>query len=190
MPNELIHRARMLPLLAACAFAAACATPEPPAAAPAAATASAPIAPPAVEATAAGGADNGLTGTQSTESAGGPMAPAPLAVQVAPYSHGQHSGAGSGGGPRHLGHASLRMDAGLYRCELNRRVMVRRVADDGMSMVINWDGKDHTLDAVQARTGALRYENPKQGLMWLVIVGKSMLLDTRKGQQLANECKL
>ncbi len=188
MSNEVNHRSRMLPLLAACALVAACATPEPAVQSSGAAATSA--TPPTA---AVGTSDNNLAGTQSTDSAGGPMAPAPLpdqAVQAAPYSHGQLSGAGSGGGPRHLGHASLRMDAGLYRCELNRRVMVRRVADDGMSMVISWDGKDHTLDAVQARTGALRYENPKQGLMWLVIVGKSMLLDTRKGQQLANECKL
>ncbi|MFO1195739.1 MAG: hypothetical protein U1E86_02045 [Burkholderiaceae bacterium] len=81
-------------------------------------------------------------------------------------------------------------EPGLYRCELNRRVTLRRVAADGRSVVLNWLGKDHTLDAVQARTGALRFENPSSGLMWLVIVGKSMLLDTRRGQQLANECKL
>lgn len=84
----------------------------------------------------------------------------------------------------------MKLEPGLYRCELSRRVVVRRIDSDGQSMVINWQGKDHTLNAVTARTGALRFENAQEGLMWLVIVGKAMLLDMRRGQQLANECTL
>ncbi|MBN9429768.1 MAG: MliC family protein [Burkholderiales bacterium] len=79
--------------------------------------------------------------------------------------------------------------AGVYRCELNRSVHVRQVSADLQSAVLNWNKKDYTLRAVNARTGALRYEDPKSGLVWLVIVGKSMLLDTKLGRQLANECK-
>jgi hypothetical protein len=99
------------------------------------------------------------------------------------------STSGSGGPPLDVG-GVLTLEPGLYRCELNRRVTVRRVGSDGQSVVVNWNGKDHTLNAVQARTGALRYEDTQAGLMWLVIVGKSMLLDMRAGKQLANECKL
>lgn len=79
--------------------------------------------------------------------------------------------------------------AGVYRCELNRSVHVRQVAPDLQSAVLHWNKKDYTLRAVNARTGALRYEDPVSGLVWLVIVGKSMLLDTKQGRQLANECK-
>jgi len=79
--------------------------------------------------------------------------------------------------------------AGIYRCELNRSVHVRQVSADLQSAVLHWDKKEYTLRAVNARTGALRYEDPKSGLVWLVIVGKSMLLDTKQGRQLANECK-
>lgn len=115
-------------------------------------------------------------------------APAPGAPMGAPGG----LGIAAGGASASASQAVIRLVAepGLYRCELNRRVTLRRVAADGRSVVLNWLGKDHTLDAVQARTGALRFENPSSGLMWLVIVGKSMLLDTRRGQQLANECKL
>ena len=49
---------------------------------------------------------------------------------------------------------------------------------------------ERVLHAVQARTGALRFENPDTGHVWLVIVGKSMLLDARAGRTLANECRL
>jgi hypothetical protein len=85
---------------------------------------------------------------------------------------------------------SMALALGTYNCELNRQVVVREIAPDGKSMVISWLGKDHSLAAVNARSGALRYEDTAAGLTWLVIVGKSMLLDTRKGQQLANECRL
>ncbi len=45
------------------------------------------------------------------------------------------------------------------------------------------------MHAVGARSGALRYEDSQSGLVWLVIATKSMLLDTKHGRQLANECK-
>lgn len=93
-------------------------------------------------------------------------------------------------GPPFAAGGSLILEPGLYRCELNRRVVLRRIAPDGQSLVINWLGKDATLQAVQARTGALRFESPPAGLVWLVIVGKSMLLDSRQGRTLANECRL
>ena len=93
-------------------------------------------------------------------------------------------------GPPFEAGGSLSLEPGLYRCELNRRVVVRRIAPDGQSMVINWLGKDATLQAVRARTGALRFESVQAGMVWIVIVGKSMLLDSRAGRTLANECKL
>jgi hypothetical protein len=82
------------------------------------------------------------------------------------------------------------LQPGTYRCELNRNVEIRQISADGQTMEINWAGKTHSLQAVNARSGALRFENTSEGLIWLVIVGKSMLLDSRKGQQLANECTL
>ncbi len=93
-------------------------------------------------------------------------------------------------GPPFDAGGSLSLEPGLYRCELDRRVVVRRIAPDGQSMVINWLGKDATLQAVRARTGALRFESVQAGMVWIVIVGKSMLLDSRAGRTLANECKL
>jgi hypothetical protein len=131
-----------------------------------------------------------------------PATPAPAAAQPAPAAAGagQDTAPAATGGaapaPSLLGGGAsgvagvMKLEPGLYRCELSRRVVVRRIENDGQTMVINWQGKDHTLNAVAARTGALRFENSQEGLMWLVIVGKSMLLDMRRGQQLANECTL
>lgn len=85
--------------------------------------------------------------------------------------------------------AGLPFKAGIYRCELDRKVDVRSVATDLQSAVVQWDRREYTLRAVNTQSGALRYEDSESGLVWLVIVGKSMLLDTKAGRQLANECR-
>ncbi len=85
--------------------------------------------------------------------------------------------------------AGIAMPAGHYKCELNRSVHVRQVAPDLQSAVVQWDKKDYAMKAVEARSGALRFEDAVSGLVWIVIHGKSMLLDTKLGRQLANECR-
>lgn len=81
------------------------------------------------------------------------------------------------------------LPTGVYRCDLNRSVNVSSVSADMQSAVVQFDKKEYRMQAVGARSGALRYEDPKSGLVWLVIATKSMLLDTRQGRQLANDCK-
>lgn len=77
---------------------------------------------------------------------------------------------------------------GSYDCDLKRTVEVTQVAPDGMSATLRWQSRDYPMRAVQAATGALRLENTDEGLVWISIVGKSMLLNARTGQQLANDC--
>jgi len=79
--------------------------------------------------------------------------------------------------------------AGIYRCELNRSVDVEQVSPDMQNAVLRFDKKEYKMKAVTARSGALRYEDAQSGLVWLIIASKSMLLDTKHGKQLANECK-
>jgi hypothetical protein len=84
----------------------------------------------------------------------------------------------------------LTMQVGLYRCDLNRKVEIRSMAADRSSMVIAWLGREHMMTGIDTASGALRYENADAGLTFLIIVGKAMLLDSHKGQQLANDCRL
>ncbi|HEY0878777.1 MAG TPA: MliC family protein [Zeimonas sp.] len=84
---------------------------------------------------------------------------------------------------------NFKFPVGVYRCELNRSVDVRQVSPDMQSAVLSFDKKEYRLKAVHARSGALRYEDDKSGLVWLIIAGKSMLLDMKHGRQLANECR-
>lgn len=87
-------------------------------------------------------------------------------------------------------HPSLNIRPGVYRCDLNRLVDVRQISSDRQSAVLYWDRRVYTLQAVATETGALRYEDKTSGLTWITITGKSMLLDTRQGRQLANDCRV
>ncbi len=115
-----------------------------------------------------------------------------FAAACLPFSAGAQS---AGGSPQLHFHppehpVKLEFKPGTYRCEMKREVHVSQVSDDGRSAILRFNKRDYPVKAVEARTGALRYEDAGSGLVWLVIVGKSMLLDTRKGEQLANECKV
>jgi len=54
---------------------------------------------------------------------------------------------------------------------------------------MRWKKKLYRLTRTETTTGASRFENPQAGFVWIGIPAKSMLLDSHKGQQLANECK-
>jgi len=78
--------------------------------------------------------------------------------------------------------------AGLYRCHLGDEVHIRNLAPDLGSLVLRFQGRDHLLFAVDTESGALRYEDRRSGWTWIKIPGKSMLLDSRMGEPLANDC--
>jgi membrane-bound inhibitor of C-type lysozyme len=84
----------------------------------------------------------------------------------------------------------MSVDTGLYRCELGVRVTVKKIAPDKSSLVLNWKNKDYTLNSVGSQSGALRFEDKTNGLVWMAIVGKSQLLNSKLGQRLANDCNL
>ncbi|MGB7182996.1 MAG: MliC family protein [Burkholderiaceae bacterium] len=103
-------------------------------------------------------------------------APPPPPVQTAP--------------PQPVAPALPALQAGTYQCELKRNVQITGVSPDNKFIDIRWGAKNHRLAAVQSQSGAHRYENKASGLTWIGVVGKSMLLDTKRGRQLANECRL
>jgi hypothetical protein len=43
---------------------------------------------------------------------------------------------------------------------------------------------------IPVSSGAVRYENAASKLAWILTADKGMLFDNRKGQRLANNCKL
>ncbi|MEN3294705.1 MAG: hypothetical protein V7642_3958 [Burkholderiales bacterium] len=76
-----------------------------------------------------------------------------------------------------------------YSCEMGNKVTVYEKADDNKHIGLRWNRKMHELTRVSTSTGADRFENKDAGLVWINIPAKAMLLDSKKGQQLANECR-
>lgn len=79
--------------------------------------------------------------------------------------------------------------AGNFQCELGNRVDVSADPQHPNAINLAWKGRSYPLQAVATSTGALRYEDVASGHVWIQIPAKSMLLNAKAGQQLANECK-
>ena len=76
-----------------------------------------------------------------------------------------------------------------FKCELGNQVTIYTNPSDDTHIALRWKKRVHRLDRVGTSTGANRFENRHYGLVWIGIPAKSMLLDSKQGRQLANECK-
>jgi membrane-bound inhibitor of C-type lysozyme len=76
-----------------------------------------------------------------------------------------------------------------YKCELGNSLVMYAHPEDNKSLAMRWKNRLYKLTRVETSTGAHRFENEKIGLVWINIPSKGMLLDSRRGHQLANECK-
>lgn len=77
---------------------------------------------------------------------------------------------------------------GNFYCELSNRVDVANTSNGEVKLT--WKGRSYPMTTVSTTTGAVRLEDKASGLVWIQIPAKSMLLNSRQGQQLANECKV
>jgi membrane-bound inhibitor of C-type lysozyme len=84
----------------------------------------------------------------------------------------------------------FKLETGMYRCEEQQTVAVKRINNGGKSIVLGYKGKDYELAQVITQTGALRYEDAKAGFAWIQVVGSALLLDTKRGNRIANKCTL
>ena len=76
-----------------------------------------------------------------------------------------------------------------FLCEMGNKLTIYKNDDDDKHIAIRWNKRINRLTRVTTTTGANRFENRKVGLVWIGIPAKGILLDAKKGQQLANECK-
>ncbi len=98
--------------------------------------------------------------------------------------------AGSDNEDEDLGEANIEgSTVNHFNCELGNKITTYFNAGDDKYMAIRWKEKVHRLRRIGTSTGANRFENRKAGLVWINIPTKAMLLDSKKGQQLANECR-
>jgi hypothetical protein len=76
-----------------------------------------------------------------------------------------------------------------YQCELGNKITIFTNNDDDKHIALKWGKRLHRLSRVDTTTGANRFENRHYGLVWIGIPAKGMLLDSKNGHQLANDCK-
>ena len=76
-----------------------------------------------------------------------------------------------------------------FSCEMGNKLTIYQNDQDDKHIAIHWNQHVSRLTRVATTTGANRFENHKNGLVWIGIPAKGILLDSKKGQQLANECK-
>lgn len=84
----------------------------------------------------------------------------------------------------------FKLASGVYQCELGQRVEIQRDTRNANLIEVNWQGSRHTLQRYASYSGLPRYEDRQNGLLWIDLPWKSVLMDSNNGRPLANECKM
>jgi hypothetical protein len=81
-----------------------------------------------------------------------------------------------------------RVHTGEIACELGQKVTIRPLKREGFFLVTRGVNR-FVMHPVEARTATIRLEDPVRGGLWLQLGNKSMLMNQKVGQRLADECK-
>lgn len=81
-----------------------------------------------------------------------------------------------------------RVHVGRIACELGAYVTLKADAASPGHFDVEGKGFKYRMAPVETSTGAVRLEDQKGGAVWLQIANKSMLMDQKRGQRLADEC--
>jgi hypothetical protein len=81
-----------------------------------------------------------------------------------------------------------KVHVGEFPCELGAKIKVRALRRDGFFLVTHRLSR-FLMHPVESRTGAIRLEDPTQGALFLQLGNKSMLMNQKLGQRLADECQ-
>lgn len=77
---------------------------------------------------------------------------------------------------------------GQIACELGQSIAVEADATNPGFFYVTAKGQRFHMAPGLSRIGAVRLEDVRGGALWLQIANKSMLMDTRRGQRIADEC--
>ncbi|KQY81262.1 MULTISPECIES: hypothetical protein [Roseateles] len=84
--------------------------------------------------------------------------------------------------------ASERAYLGNYACEFNESVLIEKHSKAAGYIDVLWQKHRFTMKPVLSSTGALRLEDVTGRTLMIQIANKSMLLDTKIGQRLLDDC--
>ncbi|MEQ1806542.1 MAG: hypothetical protein ABL900_14300 [Burkholderiaceae bacterium] len=85
--------------------------------------------------------------------------------------------------------AADRVLTGKVKCEFDQSIDVAAVTGKKGYFNVAFKGKTYTMVPEATTTGAVRLEDKKAGMMWLQIANKSMLMNTKAGQRMVDNCQ-
>ncbi|HEY6354848.1 MAG TPA: hypothetical protein VIY30_10190 [Burkholderiaceae bacterium] len=85
-------------------------------------------------------------------------------------------------------HTADRVLVGQSRCEFDQSVNVAAVPGQKGWFNVEFKGKSYLMAPEATTTGAVRLEDKKNGMMWLQIANKSMLMNSKIGQRMVDNC--
>ena len=77
---------------------------------------------------------------------------------------------------------------GQSQCEFDQSVNVAAVPNQKGWFNVEYKGKSYLMAPESTTTGAVRLEDKKNGMMWLQIANKSMLMNSKIGQRTVDNC--
>jgi hypothetical protein len=81
-----------------------------------------------------------------------------------------------------------RVLTGQSKCEFDQSVHVAAVPNQKGWFNVEHKGKSYLMAPETTTTGAVRLEDKKNGMMWLQIANKSMLMNSKIGQRMVDNC--
>lgn len=85
--------------------------------------------------------------------------------------------------------AAQRAYQGVYACEFNQSLNVAPNAKHAGYVDVTWKKDVFVMKPVLSSTGALRLEDTKGRALMVQIANKSMLMDTKAGQRMVDDCQ-
>lgn len=81
-----------------------------------------------------------------------------------------------------------RVLTGVAECEFRHQVHVAAVDGKPGHFTVSHQGKRYSMLPEETSTGAVRLEDKKAGIVWLQIPAKSMLMNSKLGQRMVDNC--
>ncbi len=81
-----------------------------------------------------------------------------------------------------------RVHTGRAACEFDQVVDLDRIAEHPGHFRLKFKNASYTVVPEETTTGALRLEDKKAGIVWLQIPSKSMLMNSKIGQRMVDNC--
>ena len=78
---------------------------------------------------------------------------------------------------------------GRLTCELHQVVNLQEVPNAPGQYQLNFKKFKFTMVASTTSTGVVRLEDPISGATWVQLNSKSMLMDSRRGQRMVDDCQ-